>query len=124
MAVRSSVPILLCVLLSACVTSEERAAQRARAEQVAAVQRDARCASFGYNRGSPEFSKCLESMFVQQQQMAAIEEANRQARLQAAATGLQQAGAAMSAIGQPPPPMEPMRQPMRCNTIGTSTTCY
>jgi hypothetical protein len=117
MAIRSSVLILSCLLLCACASSEERAARKAESERVAATQRDARCASFGYQRGSPDFSRCLESMYVQDQQQAAIEESNRQARLQAAAQSLQQAGAALQSINPPPSPT------IRCQTFGNTTTC-
>lgn len=120
-----AVLILSCALLAACASPAERAAKRAAAEQVAQADRDKRCASFGYQRGTADYSKCLENLYVQQQQLGVIEEANRQARLQAAAQGLQQAGASLSAIGQSsdPPPQPMFRQPIRCNTIGTTTTC-
>jgi hypothetical protein len=69
-----------------------------------------------------DYSKCLESMYLQDRQLAAAEEANRQARVQAAAEGLRQAGAALQSISPPPQPV------VHCNSlptgIGTSTTCF
>jgi hypothetical protein len=114
--------ILSGALLAACASSEEIAAKRAAAERAAQANRETRCASFGYKNGTPEYSKCLENLYVQQQQLEAVEEANRQARLQAAARGMQQAGAALQSINPPPSPS------IRCNTIPTgggtsSTTC-
>ncbi|RZN18993.1 hypothetical protein CWO90_35645 [Bradyrhizobium sp. Leo121] len=114
--------MLSCALLTACESQQERAAQKAAAEQAAQVEREKHCASFGYQRGTPEYSKCLENLYIQQQQHEAVEEANRQARLQAAARGMQQAGAALQSISPPPSPT------VHCNTmpngIGTSTTCF
>jgi hypothetical protein len=117
--------ILSCVLLTACATREEIAAKKAAAEQMAQAGREKHCATFGYQPGTPAYSKCLENLYVQDQQLAAVEEANRQARLQAAATSLQQAGAALQSISPPPPPPpQPMfSPPVRCSTIGTTTTC-
>jgi hypothetical protein len=121
MAIKSgAVLILTGLLLTACASQQERAAKRAAAEQAAGVDRANRCASFGYKLGTPDYSHCLENMYVQDQQKAAAEEVQRQARVEAAAAGLQQAGAAMSAIGQPPPPPPPI---VRCQTFGNTTTC-
>lgn len=117
--------ITACVLLSACASREEIAARKAAAEQVAQAGREKHCTSFGYQPGTPAYSKCLEEMYVQDRQMAAVEEANRRARVQAAATSLQQAGAALQSISPPPPPPSPT---IHCNTMpmgaGTSTTCF
>jgi hypothetical protein len=117
-----SVLMLSCLLLSACASREEIAAKKAAAEQMAQADREKRCTSFGYQRGSMDYSKCLESMYLQDQQMAAAAEARRQARLDDAATSLQQAGAALQSISPPPRPV------VHCNTmptgIGTSTTCF
>jgi hypothetical protein len=120
MEVRSSVLILSCVLLSACASREEIAAKKAAAEQVAQADREKRCASFGYQRGTPDYSKCLESLYLQDQQLAAAAEANRRARMQAAAEGLQRAGAALQSISPPPPQPQPT---IRCETFGNTTTC-
>src|SRR5262245_30269733 len=81
------------VLLSACASREEIAAKKAATEQAAQADREKRCASFGYQHGTADYSKCLESLYLQDQQLAAAEEENRQARLQTAARGMQQAGA-------------------------------
>lgn len=114
--------ILSCVLLSACASREEIALKKAAAERVAQADRAKRCASFGYQRGTPDYSKCLERAYVQDQQTRAIEEANRRAQAQAAAEGLQRAGAALQSISSPTQPM------IHCNTVptgmGTSTTCF
>jgi hypothetical protein len=124
MECRSFVLILSCVLLTACASREQVAARKAEAEQAAQSKREEHCALFGYKRGTPDFSRCLENLYVQDQQLAAAEKAEDAARVQRIGNSLQQAGAAMSSISQPPPPMEPMRQPIRCSTIGTTTTCY
>ena len=121
-----AVLILSCALLASCASREEIAAKKVAAEQVAQAEREKHCGTFGYKPGTSDYSKCLENLYVQAQQLEAMEEANRQARLQAAATSMQQAGAALSAIGKSSddPPSQPMfRQPLRCNTFGTTTTC-
>ena len=109
--------VLSCLLLTACASREEIAAKKAAAEQAAQADREKRCTSFGYQRGSPDYSKCLESMYLQNQQMAAAAEARRQARLDDAAQDFQQAGAALQSINPPPPPI------VRCQTFGNTTTC-
>ena len=113
---------LTSAVLSACASREEIAAKRAAAEQVAQADREKRCGSFGYQRGASDYSKCLQSLYLQDQQLAAAEETNRRARLQAAAQGLQQAGADLQSINPTPPP-EPMRSPITCQTFGNTTTC-
>jgi hypothetical protein len=118
---RKSISLLLVsgALLSACASREEVAARNAQAEQVAQSQRETRCTSFGYRRGSADYSKCLERLYLQDQQLAAADEANQAARVQAAAEGLQRAGAALQAINPPPPPSTSFR----CSTFGNTTTC-
>jgi hypothetical protein len=101
--------------LSACLSEEEMAAKR----QMAQANREKQCTSFGYKLGTPDYSKCLESLYLQDQQLAAAEEANRRARVQAAAHGLQQAGAALQSINPPT---------VHCTTMpngigGSNTTC-
>lgn len=114
--------ILSGLVLSACASREEIAAKKAAAEQAAQADHEKRCTSFGYQRGSPDYSKCLESLYLQDQQLEAAEKADRRARVQAAGQALQQAGAAMQSISPPPQPV------VHCNTmptgIGTSTTCF
>jgi hypothetical protein len=114
--------VFCCVLLSACASREEIAAKHAAEAQAADAERANRCAGFGYKAGTPDYSHCLERMYVQDQQTAATEEANRRARIQAAAEGLQRAGAALQNISPPPPSV------VHCNTMpngmGTSTTCF
>ena len=105
------------VVLTACASHEELAAKKAAAEQVAQADREKRCKSFGYQRGSPDYSKCLESMYLQDRQMAAGAEARRQAQLDDAAQDFQRAGAALQSISPPPPPI------VRCQTFGNTTTC-
>ncbi len=121
-----SVTLLLasCVLLSACASREQMAARKAQQEQVSQTKREEHCATFGYKPGTPDYNHCLENLYVQDQQTAAAEKAEDAARAQRIGNGLQQAGAALSAIGPPPPPMQPMNQPVHCSTIGTTTTCY
>jgi hypothetical protein len=121
---RTSLLILSCVLLSACASREQIAARKVEAEQAAQSKRDDQCARFGYKRGTSDFSHCLENLYVQDQQQAAAERAEDAARAQRIGNSLQQAGAAMQAISPPPPPIEPMRRPITCNTFGTTTTCY
>jgi len=113
---------LACVLLGACASREEIAAKKAAAEQMAQAEREKHCASFGYQPGTPAYSKCLENLYVQGQQLAIVEEANRRARSEAGGRALQQAGAALQSISPSPQPM------IHCNTmptgVGTSTTCF
>jgi len=59
---------LACVLLGACASREEIAAKKAAAEQVAQAEREKHCASFGYQPGTPAYSKCLENLYAQGQQ--------------------------------------------------------
>ena len=112
------IPLACAALLTACASREEIAAKKAATEQAAQADREKRCTSFGYQRGSPDYSKCLESMYLQDRQMAEAAEARRQARLDDVATSLQQAGAALQSISPPPPP-----PPVRCQTFGNTTTC-
>lgn len=120
-----TVLILSCVLLTACASPQERAAKKAAAEQVAQAEREKHCGTFGYKPGTPDYSHCLENLYVQDQQKAAFEAANEAARREAAANALQAAGASLSNIGRSsdPPPQPMFRQPVRCNTFGTTTTC-
>jgi hypothetical protein len=83
------------LVLAACASSEQIAAKKAAAEQAGQADREKRCTSFGYQRGSPDYSKCLESMYLQDRQMAEAAEARRQARLDDAAQDFQRAGAAL-----------------------------
>ncbi|MGY4319747.1 hypothetical protein [Bradyrhizobium sp. JR3.5] len=69
--------------------------------------------------GTPDYSKCLESLYLQDQQLAAAEEANRQARIHEFGQRLQRASEAMQSAN---PPM------VHCSTMpngigGTNTTC-
>ena len=77
---------------------------------------------FRVSAGDTGYSKCLENLYVQGQQLAVVEEANRRARSEAAGRALQQAGAALQSISPSPQPM------IHCNTMpagmGTSTTCF
>ena len=113
-----------CLLLSACASPQEIAARNAEAQRVAQSQQETRCASFGYRRGSPEFASCLERMYVADQQQKAAEDAAAAAQRERVGNALQGLGAGLSAAGAPPPMAPTMNQPIRCNTIGTTTTCY
>ena len=118
--------LLPCILLTACVSQQETAAQKAVAERTAQVSREKHCGTFGYKPNTPDYSRCLENLYVQDQQKAAFEAAERRARSDAAADSLMQAGAALSAIGQSSGPdhIPSMFPPeIRCNTFGTTTTC-
>jgi hypothetical protein len=110
------------LVLAACASHEQMAAKKAAAEQIAQADREKRCTSFGYQRGSADYSKCLDSMYLQDQQMAAAAEARRQARLDDAAQDFQRAGASLQSISPPPQPV------VHCNSmptgVGTSTTCF
>jgi hypothetical protein len=108
------------LLLSACASQQEIAARNADAERVAQSQREARCNSFGYRRGSPDYSQCLERMYAADQQQKAAEQAAKADRMQRVGDALQGLGAGLSAAGAPPPPMQ---QPVQCTTIGRTTTC-
>src|SRR4051794_4570731 len=101
MSAKAAPIILSFVLLSACASREEIASRKAQAEQVAQSQRESRCTSFGYQRGSPDFSKCLENMFIHDQQQAAVQRAEDDRRAQALGDGLKGAGAALSNISKP-----------------------
>ena len=74
--------ILLCLhevaFAASADASDVVAAKKAAAEQVAQADREKRCTSFGYQCGSPDYSKCLESMYLQDRQLAAAEGAKRQ----------------------------------------------
>jgi hypothetical protein len=110
-----AVLVLAGLALSACVSQEEMAARK----QMAQANREKQCASFGYKLGTPDYSKCLESLYLQDQQLAAAEEANRKARIHEFGQRLQQAGAAMQSINPPT---------VHCTTMpngigGTNTTC-
>jgi hypothetical protein len=112
------IPLVVCaVLLTACASREQLAAKKVAAEQAAQADREKRCTSFGYQRGSPDYSKCLESMYLQDQKMAQAAEARRQADMDDAAQDFQRAGAALQGISPPPPPI------VRCQTFGNTTTC-
>ena len=110
-------PVLLAgLVLSACVSEEEMAARR----QMQQANREKQCTSFGYKLGTPDYSKCLESLYLQDQQLAAAEEANRQARVHEIGQRLQAAGQAMQQASSPPP--------VHCTTMpngigGTNMTC-
>src|ERR1700722_5243967 len=98
------------LVLAACASREQLAAKKAAAEQMAQADREKRCTSFGYQRGSPDYSKCLERMYLQDRQMAEAAEARRQARLDDAAQDFQRAGATLQNINPTPPPA------VRCQT--------
>lgn len=118
--------LLPCILLAACVSQQETAAQKAVAERTAQVSREKHCGTFGYKPGTTDYSRCLENLYVQDQQKAAFEAAERRARADAAADGLIQAGAALSAIGQSSGPeyrQSPFPPEIRCNTFRTTTIC-
>ena len=53
---------------------------------------------FGYKRGTPDYSRCLENLYVQDQQLAAAERVDDAASAQRIRNSLQQSGAAMPAI--------------------------
>ena len=55
--------LVLAVLLAGCVTKQEREARQQ-------ANREARCASFGFHEGTPEFSRCLQELYMQEQQIA------------------------------------------------------
>jgi hypothetical protein len=112
--------ILSSVFLSACASQQEIAARNADAERLAQSQRQSRCTSFGYQRSSPEFNKCLERMYVADQQQKAAEQAAEADRMQRVGDALQGLGAGLSAAGAPPPQMQ---QPVQCATVGRTTTC-
>jgi hypothetical protein len=120
--VRGSVALLILssVLLSACGSQREIAARNADAERLTQSQRENRCTSFGYQPGLPEFSKCLERMYVADQQQKAAEQAAEADRMQRVGDALQGLGAGLSAAGAPPPPMQ---RPVQCTTVGRTTTC-
>src|SRR5271165_1601024 len=102
MPIKPRVLILACaVLLTACASREEIAARKAATEQAAQADREKRCTSFGYKQGTPDYSKCLESMYIQDQQMTMAAEADRRARVQAAGQAMQQAAAAMQSANPP-----------------------
>jgi hypothetical protein len=120
--ISGAVLVFCCVLLSACASRQEIAAKHAAAQQAADAERANRCGSFGYKVGTPDYSHCLERMYVQDQQQAVAEEAHRAAKREAASQALERAGAALQNISPPPPSV------VHCNTmpngIGTSTTCF
>jgi hypothetical protein len=107
--------IFACVLLCSCVSREETAARAAAAQ----ANREQQCVSFGYKKGTPDYSKCLESLYLQDQRLAAASAVERRHSVSRALVG---AGRALQSISPPPPSM------MHCDTmpngIGTSTTCY
>lgn len=56
-----AVVVLSCVLLAACASPQEIATKKAAAEQVAQAEREKRCASFGYQRGTPTTANALRT---------------------------------------------------------------
>ncbi|MEY9462203.1 hypothetical protein ABH973_002616 [Bradyrhizobium ottawaense] len=107
--------MLASLALSACVSEEEMATKR----QMAQANREKQCTSFGYKLGTPNYGKCLESLYLQDQQLAAAEEANRQTRLHEFGQRLQRASEAMKSANPPT---------VHCTTTpngigGTNTTC-
>jgi hypothetical protein len=74
-----------------------------QAAQAAQAQRQARCSSFGYQPGTPDYSQCLERMYVADQQQIAAQQAQQAAALDGLGTSLQRAGAALQQAGTPPP---------------------
>lgn len=125
------------VLLTACASSAQIAQQGVAAEQAAQAQDEARCSSFGYQPGTPDYSHCLQAMYTQDQQQITAQQAQQAAAWDQLGNRLQRAGSALEAVGQPPPPPivqpmpalqpvqpPPIRQPTQCNFIGNSMTCY
>lgn len=105
--------ILSCALLCSCVSREETAARSA----VAQGNREQQCVSFGYKQGSPEYSKCLESLYMQDQRLAAASAVERRHSLSRAFIN---AGQSLQNINPPQPVIHCNTVP---NAIGTSTTC-
>lgn len=98
MRLRLALAALSCLLLAACASSEQ-IVQQQQAEQ---AQRQALCTSFGYQPGTPDYSRCLETMYFQQQQKAAAEQAQQAAAFDEFGRRLQRAGEALERVGAPP----------------------
>lgn len=113
-------PLLLpVVLLTACVTQQETTAQKATNEQMAQASREKQCGAFGYKPNTPDYSRCLENLYLQDKQLAAAEDANRQERVASMGDKLRRAGAALQSINPPS---------VSCTTMpngigGTRTSC-
>jgi hypothetical protein len=93
----------LSILLDACASSEQIAQQQMAAAQTAQAQREARCSSFGYQPGTPDYSRCLERMYDADQQQIAAQQAQQAASWDALGARLQRAGNALEQVGTPPP---------------------
>jgi len=107
--------ILTCCVLTACASNEQLAQQQAAAEQASQAQHEARCASFGYRPNTPDYSRCLETLYMQERQDAAAQQAQRAAALDNFGTRLQKAGKALEDIDRPH---------TTCNFAGDTMTCY
>jgi hypothetical protein len=66
--------VLVTFALTGCMTSEEM--QRSRAEEMrqARMLEERRCASFGFKRGTSEFSNCMLQLDIQKRNAAALRE--------------------------------------------------
>jgi hypothetical protein len=85
------------VVLTGCMGREDAGVVAARME----AQDDASCHNLSQGKGADAYAQCRKNLLYYRQQ-AQVEEAQRQARINAAADGLAAAGRAMQSIDNPP----------------------
>jgi hypothetical protein len=105
--------LIICFLplaLAACQTTAER-----QAAQLASAQ--SQCAGFGFQKGTPEHSRCTQGMFVANRQQETEDNAR-------AAEGLQAAARSLQSINPGTPPAAPtttncqnLAGMLHCNTF-------
>jgi hypothetical protein len=88
--------ILLALMVAGC-QHEDAGVRAAKME----AQDDATCQQRSAGKGADAYQECRKNLMYYRQQ-AQIEDAQQQARVQAAAASFQRAGAALQSINQPP----------------------
>jgi hypothetical protein len=67
--------LLIAIFISGCMTAEQL--QRERAEEIrqTRMQEESRCATFGFKRGTSDFSNCMLQLDIQKRNAEALRQA-------------------------------------------------
>jgi hypothetical protein len=117
--------VLISGLVAGCASREQIAQRELAAEKALQAHNEARCSSFGYQPGTPDYTHCLQAMDMQEQQRLTAMQMQQAAAAANMGDSLQQAGAALQSINPPQPmPAPVISRPTQCNFIGNTMTCF